>query len=172
MQVIGSECTSSKTWKWGWANSFVPGAAARASEEMLALGQQENIPELMQGTLPLTEEFNGHYLVTIASGVCNGNAYFRGPHGHEALFILICDQHFPRETVYPAMRIISVVDQVLSAVTISDQKVAFRHYLKYYHGRIEETDDTIRAEFDDRYGIKAKFEPQSNRLKQMNVAPI
>ncbi|KAF9967369.1 hypothetical protein BGZ70_009831 [Mortierella alpina] len=111
--------------------------------------------------------------MVIASGVCNGNAYFRGPHEHGALCMLIRDYHFPRETVYPATRISSIVWQAISAVNISDQKVAFRHYVKYYHGRIEETDDTIRADFGDKHGIEAKFEPPcSNRLKQTNVVPI
>ncbi|KAF9942867.1 hypothetical protein BGZ67_009961 [Mortierella alpina] len=173
MQVIGTESTSSNTWMWGWANRLsVPVDAALASEELLALGRQENIPELTQGILPITKEINGHNLMMIATGVCNGDAYYRGPHDDGAMFILIRDEDFPRKPVSPAIRIYLVVTQATSALPISDQRAAFRHYVKYYCGRIEETDDTIRVEFDDKHGLEATFEPHcGNRVTSIRVVP-
>ncbi|KAF9275879.1 hypothetical protein BGZ68_010447 [Mortierella alpina] len=160
MQVIGTESSSSNTWLWAWANQGrIPAAALCASEELHALGRQNNIPELTQNMLPITEEINGHNLMAIATGICNGDAYYRGPYDGGAVFMLIRDQDFPRETVDPVIRIPTVFTQAIMAFSISDHKVAFRHYVEYYHGRIEETDDTILAEFDDGSRVEAKFEP-------------
>ncbi|KAF9952378.1 hypothetical protein BGZ72_006328 [Mortierella alpina] len=171
MQVIGTQSTSANTWMWGWANRLsVPVATARASEELLALGRRENIPEFTQSILPITEDINGDKLMLIASGICNGNAYYRGPYDGGAVFMLIRDLDFPRETVNPAIRIPVVFCQASMAVTISDHKVAFRHYVHYYQGNAEETDDTIRAEFDNGSRIEAKFEPHChNRMSSMRA---
>ncbi|KAF9988114.1 hypothetical protein BGZ75_009953 [Mortierella antarctica] len=168
MQVMGTESTSSNTWLWAWANQGgIPAAALRASQELHALGRQNNIPEFMQTTLPITEEINGHNLTMIAAGVCNGDAYYRGPYDGGAVFMIIRDQDFPRETVDPAIRIPTVFSQAISALTISNHKVAFRHYVEYYHGRIEETDNAICAEFHNGNRVEAKFEP-SHRLTSIN----
>ncbi|KAF9950563.1 hypothetical protein BGZ72_007804 [Mortierella alpina] len=169
MQVIGTESLSSNTWLWGWANQGgIPAATLRASQELLALGKRDNIPELAQSMLPITEDINGHNLMMIASGICNGNAYYRGPYDGGAVFILIRDPDFPRKTVNPAIRIPTVFSQAISTLTISDHKVAFRHYVLYYQGNVEETDDTIRAEFDLGNIVEAKFEPP-HRLVSINA---
>jgi hypothetical protein len=138
-----------------------------ASEEMRAYGKQHNIPALTQESFPLSEQLNGHLLTMIASGVCNGDAYYRGPYDGGALFMLIRDDHFPHRTVNPALRITSIFPQVIANIPISDHQLAFRHYVEFYLGHVEETGDTIRAEFSNKNVVEARFLPD-NRLESIN----
>jgi hypothetical protein len=169
IQVIGTESTHSNTWLWGWANeaSGIPAAMLRASEELRALGKQHKISALTQDSFPLSDDLNGHLLSMIASGVCNGDAYYRGPYDGGALFMLIRDDHFPHRTVNPALRITTIFPQVIANILLSDHRLAFRHYVEFYLGHVEEKGDILRAEFSNKNIVEARFMPD-NRLESID----
>jgi hypothetical protein len=85
----------------------------KASEAMRAFGQKHGIREFTQASFPLSDQVNGHVLSMIASGLSNGDAYYRGPYDGGALFMLIRDDRYPHQTINPANRVatISAVDR-------------------------------------------------------------
>jgi hypothetical protein len=102
-EILGTESHETNTWLWAWANtgSNLPSALTQASLQMKRLGEEQTIPELTQPQLPLTADINGHVLSMIASGVCDGDAYYRGPYDGGAAFLLIKDDKFPRSQEHP-----------------------------------------------------------------------
>lgn len=172
-QVIGSEATYDNTWLWGWANeaSGIPANLLRAGQELRAFGQQNGIQQLTQPGFSINQELNGHILSMIASGLCNGSAYYRGPYDGGALFLLIRDENFPRSTVIPAVRISTIFPQLISAMPIPDHRTAFIAYLQYYGARLKEEPETITAKFDNGDLLQARF-LKDNRLEDIRVKAL
>jgi hypothetical protein len=170
IQVLGTESNSSNTWLWGWANeaSGIPPSMLKASEELRALGVQEHISELTQAEIPLTDQVNGHNLSMIASGVCNGQAYYRGPYDGGALYMLIRDENYPQQNVLPVIHITTIFPQLISNIEIENHRQAFLAYVQFYAAKINETGDLITAQFNDNNRIEAHFMPD-NRLERLNV---
>jgi hypothetical protein len=96
---------------------------------MKKLGEQNQIPELTQRQPALTEEMNGHIVSLIASGVCDADAYYRGPYDGGAVFLLIKDAKFPRSKESPLARLATVFPQAISTFSISDHRLALTSYL-------------------------------------------
>lgn len=170
IQVLGTESSYSNTWLWGWANeaSGIPPAMLRAGEALRALGAQEQISELTQPEIPLTEQVNGHTLSLIASGVCNGQAYYRGPYEGGAIYMLIRDENFPKQKVKPAIRISTQFPQLISNMPISNHRLAFAHYARFYGAKVTKNGDAITAHFDANNRIEAQF-MADNRLESLDV---
>jgi hypothetical protein len=170
IQVLGTESNSSNTWLWGWANeaSGIPPSMLKASEELRALGVQEQVSELTQAEIPLTDQVNGHTLSMIASGVCKGQAYYRGPYDGGALFMLIRDENYPQQNVLPVIHISTLFPQLISNMEIGNHRQAFLPYVQFYGAKVNETGDLITAQFNDNNRIEARFMPD-NRLEKLNV---
>ena len=94
------------------------------------MGEERLISELTEPQLPLGE-INGHFFGMIAVGVCQANAYYRGPYDGGAAFLLINDEAFPRNTDPPLQRIASVFPQAISGIDIPNHKLALMGHLKY-----------------------------------------
>jgi hypothetical protein len=161
IQVIGTESTHSNTWLWGWANeaSGIPAPMLKASETLQALGRQHNIREFTQVSFPLSDEVNGHILSMIASGVCNGDAYYRGPYDGGALFMLIRDDRYPHQTINPANRVSTLFPQLIATMPISNHRVAFLHYLEFYLAKVSDSGAAITGEFSNKQVVEARFLP-------------
>lgn len=130
-QILGTESHQTNTWLSAWANagSNLPPALIQASLQMKQLGEQQQILELIEPQVPLTDEVNGHVLSMIASGVCDADAYYRGPYDGGAAFLLIKDPNFPRSKESPLARLAHVFPQAISSVAIADHRLALTSYL-------------------------------------------
>ena len=133
-QILGTESHETNTWLWAWANtgSNLPFALIQASLQMKQLGEQQQIPELTEPQIPLTDEINGHVLSMIASGVCDADAYYRGPYDGGAAFLLIKDAKFPPSKEPPLARLAHFFPQAISAFSIPDHRLALTSYLDQY----------------------------------------
>jgi hypothetical protein len=79
--------------------------------------------------LALSKDVNGHVLAMIASGVCEADAYYRGPYEGGAAFLLIKDAAFPRRRESPLARLGHVFPQAIAAFAIADHRLALTSYL-------------------------------------------
>lgn len=168
IQLLGTESTHSNTWLWAWANeaSGIPANLLVASEQMKNVGRQHAIHEFLHPDWDLTDRLNGHMLSMIASGVCNCNAYYRGPYDGGALFMLIRDPAYWQPVSKPLLRVTTLFPQLVSNIPINDQQTAFRHYLAYYGAQVEEKGSEMTAQLDKDV-ITASFD-QHRRLTNIN----
>jgi hypothetical protein len=170
-QILGTESHETNTWLWAWANtgSNLPPALIQASLQMKWLSQEQNVPELTQPQLPLSQVINGHVLAMIASGICDADAYYRGPYEGGAAFLLIKDEKFPRSKEPPLARLAHVFPQAISAFVIPDHRLALTSYLDQ-HG-IDYTSEgrTIVVKEGKNPVLTARFDEQ-NRVAKLDVA--
>jgi hypothetical protein len=170
IQVIGTESTHSHTWLWAWANeaSGIPAPMLRVSEAIRAFGQKNGVREFTQPSFGLSDQANGHILSMIASGLCNGDAYYRGPYDGGALFMLIRDDRYPHQTINPANRVSTLFPQLIATMPVSNHRQAFLHYLEFYLAKISESGMTITGEFSNKQVVEARFLPD-NRLESIKT---
>lgn len=169
-QLLGTESNETNTWLWAWANTGrnLPPALIQASLQMKQLGEQQNLPELTQPQLPLTADINGHVLSMIASGVCDADAYYRGPYEGGAAFLLIKDDKFPRSKEHPLARLAHVFPQAISAFAIPDHRLALTSYLDGCGvGHVNEGNAVIVKEGRETL-LTATFDEQ-NRLTKLEA---
>lgn len=115
VQLIGTEVDGNNTWLWAWANeaSDLPKKLLKSSLELKELGEQYNIPELVNRSYA-REPVNGHMLAMFASGLNKDSCYYRGPYDGGALYFLV--NNVPDDIWAPveAQRAITVITQVIS----------------------------------------------------------
>ena len=160
-QILGTQAEQSNTWLWAWANdaSAIPAQLLTAAEVLRFWGERWAIPQLTEAEIPVGE-FDGDYFARLACGLCPAEAYFRGEHPGGAVYLLICDESYPRCRDRQPLRVFSVFSQALTSLPIRNHKSALLAYLKYC-GLTHRWDggnlivehvgqDVITASFDDR----------------------
>jgi hypothetical protein len=170
VQLLGTESDVSSSWLWAWANeqSGIPDALLEAAHQLRTYGQQNQIDALTEPAYDLQPNLHGHFLSMVASIVCKGDAYYRGPYDGGALFMLIKDPAFPRSTVDPALRIVSIFPELIMNVEISDHQVAFAYYLRYYHAEVSSRERSVVGKFNSGKVVTAAFDG-ANRLERLNI---
>jgi len=168
-QLLGTESEDTKTWFWGWANPS-PGitpSLLQAATALKELGEQRLIDELTEPQLSL-EEFNGHFLTLIASGICQANASYYAPYEGGAAHLLIKDDRFPPPTEPPLVRIASLFPQAISAIAIPNHKLALAGYLEYYGLDARAEGDALVVQEEDAPMLKAAFD-EHDRLTRLEM---
>lgn len=90
-QLIGSESTDDKTWKWGWERSqdFQEELLVLANE-MLTKGTEWNLKPLITPDNAIDDAINGHTLSMVACGLSEENYfYYRGPYHGGAVYMAV-----------------------------------------------------------------------------------
>ncbi len=125
IQLLGTEAEGNATWLWAWANeaSNLPDDLLHAANALQSLGQDRNIPELVERSFSL-DEADGHTLSLIASGLNPDCAYYRGPYEGGALFFLV--QGVPTTVTGPVdgPRAITVLGEVISQFEVDHRQMA------------------------------------------------
>jgi hypothetical protein len=174
VEILGTEAYDQDTWLWAWANqgSNIPAKLLEGSLTMKALGEEQRISELVTPELSLGD-LNGHMLCLIASGVCQANAYYRGPYTGGAAFFMIKDAKFPKPDVVPLARILSVFPQLISALEIPNHRLAFMGYLEDYGLVGKDEGSTIVVRENDKELMTATFN-ERNLLTELEgtISPI
>ena len=150
LQLLGSEADNVQSWLWAWANeasNFPPGLLG-SCENLRALGEQANIPELKEQVFK-TEVADGHTLSLIASGLHSDSCYYRGPYGSGesagALFFLLNNLPPAVTEQSPPERILTAVNQVISMFDV-DHRSMIKGLLASQHYQITETDNQISSD--------------------------
>jgi hypothetical protein len=159
VQVLGSESKVSDTWRWAWANDLDAPSAIVDSVRLRELGERLGVAELTKAQFPLGA-VDGHVLAVIASGVCGAHGYYRAPHEHGAIFVLLKDPDLlPPPSPPLAQWIRETFLQVIDACAVSDHRAAFEAYLRY-HGLQSRSvgDRTIEVRQGDAVLMNAVFD--------------
>jgi hypothetical protein len=169
-QILGTESFQNNSWLWAWANSGsnLSPALIQASLQMKQLGEQQQIPELIEPQISLTDEINGNVLSMIANGICNADAYYRGPYDGGAAFLLIKDTAFPRSSKSPLACIAHDFPQAISAISISDHRLALTSYLDQCGIAYTVKGNAVIAKEGDEPVLTAMFD-ELNRLTKLDV---
>ncbi|NOK59489.1 MAG: hypothetical protein GFH27_549285n13 [Chloroflexi bacterium AL-W] len=119
IQIIGTESDINGTWLWGWANdaSGIPPQLLTCANTLRELGEEQQIDILSQAQLQLGE-IDGHLLTIVASGVCNADAYYRGPYDGGAVFFLIKQSPLAEQAPTSPITLINMISSVISQFSV------------------------------------------------------
>lgn len=168
-QVLGSESHVSGTWLWSWANqaSNLPEKVLEAASRLRAQGEDQEIPELTEASLPL-EAVSGHMLSLVATGILGADAFFCGPYENGAVFLLLKDfAQLPRPE-NPAVRMTSIFPLLVSNVPVDNHKAAFEAYAKYYGFVTEQNQNEVVARHEKFGELAAEFD-EMNRMTGLDA---
>ncbi|SFE10431.1 hypothetical protein SAMN05216378_2333 [Paenibacillus catalpae] len=90
IQILGSVSHQSNTWLWAWANAQAQISSNSLTQaiQLKAYGNKNNIPELSEKTIPVTNN-EGHVIASIASGMFKNRFYYAGNYGAGTAFFTI-----------------------------------------------------------------------------------
>lgn len=168
IQIIGTVSEISGTWLWGWANeaSGIPTQLLTCVEQLRTLGTQARIQELIQPQLDL-HQVDGHALTMVPCGVCQADAYYRGPYEGGAVFFVI--QQSPLQTREPAspIELVNLMSSIISQFSV-DHKVMVRSLLQQQGYDLTEGADKIIASSADSKEIVINFD-NAGRISEMQT---
>jgi len=96
IQFIGSESEKPHNWMWAWANGDVDPPLAAAVGRLRAA--HDHLMEMAQPHYRMPRRIEGHAIATVAAGLSNADAYYRGPHPGGGVFVMLslpADQPLP-----------------------------------------------------------------------------
>lgn len=125
IQIVGTESEANGTWLWGWANegSNIPTSLLTCAMTLRALGTKKEIQELTQPQIELNE-VNGHMLAMVACGICNADAYYRGPYNGGALFFTMQQMPLQKQQGASPTELISIMSSVISQFPVNHKTMA------------------------------------------------
>ena len=167
-QLLGSESEVDDTWLWGWANNagYSPDVLD-AANQLRALGEQRNIPELTDRKLRI-DVANGHQLAMVAAGVCGANAYYRGPYDGGAAFLLIQDPAFPPPPAAKAVNFVNTFSTLIRVMTVPNHRKALLAYARQHKLTATESGSAVKLRFPTGEVAQANFDAQ-NRLAKFHL---
>jgi hypothetical protein len=143
VQFLGSESEVSGTWLWGWANEGLDAAprVLEACGRAREFGRQEGIVEFVEPRFPLTG-LTGHSIAMTVAGVVGNCAYYRGPYGNGAAYLLVGS--IPEKLLAPTdcSRAVAIITRVISVFEL-DHRIMVRSFLASQEFAIDETDRRI-----------------------------
>lgn len=157
VQLLGTESTLSATWQWAWAqdSSDIARGAVRQALRVRALGLEQRIAELSRPQVKLSR-VDGHYLATLATGLCEAKAYYRCPFDNGALFVLI-QSNLGELPQRPLERVTAVLPQAITTYKIQDCRLALFGLLERYNLPYTASDDKVLV-VDGENRLKATFD--------------
>ena len=175
VQILGSEADAAGTWLWSWANNGIspPEAALQAVSQLQAFGNQNNIREFVEPELNLNAA-NGHLLSMIASGLCQADAYYRGPYNGGAVFLLLNAPEVRRQGDDTPLRFIRIFNEFITAFSCNHRE-ALAAYVRYKGYPIEEQESGFFTRFPAGAQVRATFDSlgrmteMASTLTQQNI---
>jgi hypothetical protein len=90
IQVAGSISCTTKTWLWGWANSYFPDNATRALVVVREFGNKHGITKLTQEKWEATEE-DGWEMSAVCNHLIKGCGVYRCPTEIGFVFLVLTE---------------------------------------------------------------------------------
>jgi hypothetical protein len=85
-QIVGSIDRRAGRWLWAWANRSVDAALADDARKLRDLGEREDIPALVQPSLPAGEQ-DGWNMTALALQLFGAEGAYRAPAGDLLVFM-------------------------------------------------------------------------------------
>jgi len=172
VQILGTEAGTGDRWMWAWSGAIsgIPPRMLAACARIHEVGSEVGAPELTEPEVALDEETTMHHLAMVASGLADGDAYFRCPHGPGSVVVMIQDPDFLRMRSVEAERMKAVFEQLLMNFQL-DTRAALEGYLGY-HG-IEPRDDEgrISGALPDGSRVLVELGPAGELVRFDTVGP-
>jgi len=169
-QLLGTRAAKSNTWLWAWANtvSNLPPSLLTDALALKETGTRLGVPELRDPQWPMADDDAGHRLAIACAGLCNADAYYRGPLKDASLFLLIKDPAYPHRQDDPWRLLPFVFPQVVATYPVEDHRKAFLGYLETLglQGRADGSDVDVLD--GDRPRVRAGFD-ELNRLTKLET---
>ena len=166
IQILGTEAHDAQTWLWGWANaaSGIPEKLLQSGMQLKAYGEEHSMDALTRAEIPLDAAHNGHAFSLFASGILKVPAYYSAGYDGGALYVLIDDPTFPTDERDPMQRIATTFPQLIAGMTLANQYLAFKGYLRAHNIAIQSESEseivakatngqTLTAEFDEHHRL-------------------
>jgi hypothetical protein len=159
VQLLGTESEGDNSWLWAWANeaSALPESILRSSLRLKTIGMERHLTMLTSPLLPLND-FSGHQIAMISTGLLGGGPYYRGPYEGGAVYFTLEGVTLPN---VDGARISTVLMQVISSFEV-DHRLATRSFLGDLGFRITESKSQLLAV--DSSGTQIQTDFDSNDL--------
>lgn len=160
VQILGLVSARDGSWVWGWSpdvGAVAPGLV-KAAQGMRRLGALRDIPELITPRISNGEAI-GTRLAAVASGVFHANAFYRAPYEGGSAFLLIIDPDYPHNDTTPAVRIPTVLPQVLRRFP-ADHRRVLMGYVKDYGLSGHPNGEGLLIEDETGPVLRARFGPE------------
>lgn len=169
VEFLGSEAYASNTWLWGWVNvNGYPEAIYQESEAFYKNCMMQQMKELEQPELPLTDLINGTALASMAVAANSGRmCYYKAPYDGGAAFLLIKEVPEQVFAAIPPMLAINTISEIISAFPIHHGYLV-DGIMEVYATDIQKTQDTVTGKFHDGSSLKVTFD-ELGRIKNMNT---
>ncbi len=166
IQIIGSLAFNNNSWMWGWANtqSGMPKHLLDQSNQLKKIGEQKNIPELMEGHFTVNRGFE-HKMGMAACGVFNAKSYYCANYGQGTLVVTIDDNKIPAIDKNNIEKILTTFPQLISAIDLN-HKNTFQNYLIDREFELCISDNKIEGLRNGKV-ITGEFD-ELDRLKSLN----
>jgi hypothetical protein len=164
---LGSESYSSNTWLWGWVNvNDYPEPIYKDSEIFYQHCMMQQMSELKEPELPLTELINGHTLASMAV-VANEEriCYYKAPYNGGAAFLLV--KNIPEEVFEPVSAPLAAlaISEAIAGVPIHHEKLV-EGVMDAYASEIQKDQSVIIGKFPDAGMLVIEFDEQG-RIKNI-----
>lgn len=131
VQVLGTATLDSWSWAWAGTVSGIHPRLLKACAKVMEHGGEEGIAALTQPTLALENGLTAHHLAMIASGLADGDAYYRCEIGPLAVYVLIQDPAYLRMRDLDPARMLVVFDQLMENFPVPPRP-ALEGYLAFH----------------------------------------
>ena len=167
IQIIGTQADATQSWLWAWANeqSGIAPRLLACAQSLRALGEKEAILELSTAELD-ARQIDGHLLAFIASGVCEADAYYRGPYAGGAVFFTVSQTGLSSPHA-SAVEIINLMNSIISQFPV-DHKIMARALLQCQGYQANEGTEKLTATADGRIPISVNFD-ELGRISSMET---
>jgi hypothetical protein len=131
VQVLGTESRDSWSWAWAGTVSGIHPRLLKACAKLMEYGGEHGIDAFTQPTVALEGGLTAHHLAMIASGLADGDAYYRCEVGPLAVYVLIHDPAYLRMRDLDPARMLVVFDQLLENFPVAPGP-ALEGYLAFH----------------------------------------
>ena len=168
IQLLGTESWEDDTWLWSWANeaSGLPPAVVEWARQVREYGLENGVRELEMSQFGL-DLANGHTLSMVASGLCGADAYYRGPYGAGAAFLLLTAPEIREEMPLSLVRMARLFNTFIGRFSC-DHREALRAYAAYKGFLCEDQGDELLGTSAQGSSLRAAFDAQG-RMTEMSL---
>jgi hypothetical protein len=168
VQLVGLESEADRSWLWGWASQD-----ADIAEELLVeanalweYGERYDIDLLADPRFPL-DEFDGHYLALIASGVQRASCYYRCPYRDGAAYVLLSAKIIDKQTGWSPRQFVDALNDLVTKYTFN-HRTAFLSFCTWRNWDVDGEAPTFRVYVPSGEVITVRFDRQS-QLTEVGV---
>mgnify|MGYP000894733762 CR=1 FL=1 len=169
LQFIGSESQIQNTWLWGWVN--INGFDKRLltlANKTNALGKNWRLEPLINESMALDEELNGHNLSIITCGISDEKlCYYKCPYSGGAAYVALSNVPDAVFEPVPIQRFVRTALECMEQYRLND-KIFIESFLRWNNTPYEwQEENRLVAHFEQ--DLTVLFEPSRDGLRILSI---